>query len=264
MNLFQIKGPIDTIAPETVFLIGDFPIANSTLAIVLVAVLIALACFFIIRKFKINPNKIQICFEIIYEGIEAILSQITGKKFRSQILFSFIATLFIFIALANLITFIPGISSFTFNGVFVFRSPTADFNTTFALALGAILLIQFVSIKEWGFFGHIAKFFKFKEVYKGFKQGISEGMISLVDFFIGLLDIIGEIAKVISLSLRLFGNIYAGMVLTTVIFGALAYFLPVIWLGFGLLFGIVQAVVFSSLVAAYYMMAINPSRKESD
>ncbi len=264
MNFLQIKGPIDNIAPETVFHVGNFPVANSTLAIVLITVVLSWTCFFVIRNFKMNPGKVQIFFELIFESIENLLNQVTGNKMRSQLLLSFIASLFVFIVFSNLLTTIPGISSFTFNGIAMFRAPTGDFNTTLALAVGAVLMIQFISIKEWGFFGYVGKFLKFKEVYQGFRKGLGDGVISLVDFFIGLLDIIGEFTKIISLSLRLFGNIYAGMVLTTVIFGALAYFLPALWSGLGLLFGIVQAVVFSLLVSAYYMMAINPAKEKGD
>jgi F-type H+-transporting ATPase subunit a len=121
--------------------------------------------------------------------------------------------------------------------------------------------LNILSIKEWGFFGYLGKFFKFKEIYLGFKKGIGEGLMSIIDFLIGLLDIIGEIAKVISLSLRLFGHMYSAEVLEPLMVWALAYFVPVIWSSMSLLSGVVQAVVFGSLVTAYYMLSI---KEESD
>ena len=99
-------------------------------------------------------------------------------------------------------------------------------------------------------------FIKIKELYNGFRKSFKDGLFSIIDFFIGFLDIISELAKVISLSLRLFGNIYAGIVLTSVIFTGMAYILPSVWVGMGLLFAIVQAVVFSSLITAYYVLAV--------
>lgn len=77
------------------------------------------------------------------------------------------------------------------------------------------------------------------------------------------MDIISEIAKVISLSFRLFGNIYAGQVMAVIIMGALAYALPAVWSSLGILFGLVQAIVFGSLVAAYYMIALKPPEESS-
>ena len=73
-----------------------------------------------------------------------------------------------------------------------------------------------------------------------------------------LFNIIGEIAKIISLSFRLFGNMYAGIVLTSVFLSILAYVLPSILVATGLLFAIVQTVVFGSLIAIYYMLSLKP------
>lgn len=262
MNFIQLERAIDTIAPQIIFQIGNFPISNSTLFIIFIIILISITIFFTIRKFSLNPKPVQVVFEIIYESIEDLLNQITGQKKYTEILYPFIGALFIFIGLSNLLGFIPGLTSITYNNISILRTPTADFNTTFSLALSAIIIIHLISIRDWGLFGHLGKFFKFKEVYFGFKKSISDGFVSIIDFLIGLLDIIGEIAKIISLSLRLFGNLYAGIVLATVIMGAFAYFVPVIWTALGILFGVVQAVVFGALVTAYYMMAIKIKEDE--
>jgi F-type H+-transporting ATPase subunit a len=79
--------------------------------------------------------------------------------------------------------------------------------------------------------------------------------MAIIDFFIGLLDIVGEATKVISLSLRLFGNMYAGQVLAIIILGFFSIVVPSIWLAMNLFVGVLQAVVFASLVASYYMLA---------
>jgi F-type H+-transporting ATPase subunit a len=191
-----------------------------------------------------------------------LIQQITASEKHAKRVFPIIGAMLVYLTIANLIGLIPGLSEFTYNGTPVFRSPTADFNTTFGLAFGAILVLQFVSIKDYGLFGHIGKFFKFKEVYQGFRKGVSAGFVALIDFFVGVLDIIGELAKIISLALRLFGNMYAGNVLMVIIMGALAYVLPAVWLGMNIFVGILQAMVFSALVAAYYMLAIKPEDEE--
>jgi len=85
-----------------------------------------------------------------------------------------------------------------------------------------------------------------------------DGFVGLVDFFVGLLDIVGEIAKVVSLTFRLFGNIYAGQVLAIIIMGAFAFVLPTVWAVMSNFTGILQGFVFAALVAVYYSLTIKP------
>ena len=80
--------------------------------------------------------------------------------------------------------------------------------------------------------------------------------MAIIDFLIGLLDIISEFAKVISLSLRLFGNMYAGEILASILLGAFALMVPAPWLAMNLLVAVIQAIVFGSLCAAYYTLAV--------
>ena len=196
--------------------------------------------------------------EIGYEASFDFIKRLAGDEKRAKTLFPFIGTLFVFIASSSLLHLLPGLESITFHGERIFRAPTSDFNTTFALALGALIIIQIASIADFGVLGYFGKFFKFKEVYHSFKKGISSGLIGIVEFFIGLLEIISELSKVISLSLRLFGNIYAGMILVSVALGAMAYILPTIVMVSEAMFGLIQTIVFGSLVAIYYILSTKP------
>lgn len=260
--MLSVAREISPIGPETVAWIGSFKIANSTMLLFFIILLLALFCFLVVRKFKIRAGNTQLVTEIIYEGIAGFIDQITGNRERTNKIFPIIATIFIFVGISNLIGLIPGLTSIKIGEVALFRSPTADFNTTFVLALGSVLVLQLVSIKEWGLLEHINKFVKVKDVYRGFQKGLKSGMMSIIDFLIGLLDIIGEFAKIFSLSLRLFGNMYAGEVLMVIIMGGLAYVVPSLWLSMNVLVGVIQALVFGSLVVAYYMLAIKPDDNE--
>lgn len=255
MNFLQIPKSIHSVSSETIFNVAGFKINNSTLFIVLIVFLVAAFCFFAVRRFRLIPGKTQAVTEIIYEGIENFLVSLTGNKKEAGLLLPFIGALFIFIAISNLFGMLPGLESFTWEGIQIFRTPTSDFNTTFSLALSALLIIQLMSILDFGFWGYLGRFFKFKEIYYGFKEGISAGFISIIEFFIGLLEAISEFTKVISLSLRLFGNVYAGITLTSVIFGIFSYFLPSILMASEMLFAVIQTIVFGSLVTVYYILA---------
>ena len=117
------------------------------------------------------------------------------------------------------------------------RGANTDINTTLAIALVAMFMVQFWGFSALGFFGHIGKFINFKD--------------GPVGFFVGLLEGISEIAKVISFSFRLFGNIFAGEVLLV----AMMFLIPLIgiipFLGLELFVGIIQAFIFSMLTLVF-------------
>lgn len=256
MSIFRIQREIVGVTPEAILKIGDFKIANTTLLSIFILLLLVAFCFLVVKKYKVRANKSQTVVELLVESMLGLIKQITGSEKYAKVLFPLIASLFVYIGIANLIPIVPGLTSITIGDASLFRSPTADFNTTFGLALACVILTHVVSIKDWGVFGHLGKFFKFKEVYQGFKKGIKSGVMALIDFAIGLLDIIGEVAKVVSLSLRLFGNMYAGEILAGLILGAFAFGLPIVWSAMGLLSAVIQALVFGSLITAYYMLSV--------
>jgi|SRR3989344_3248288 len=264
MNFLGVQRPIDTVNSQTIFSVGGFPINNTTISIALLALLLLFFYVIVIRKFVMQPGKMQIVVETIYQQVETFLFRITSSKKKARDLVPVIGSVFVFILLSNWLAVLPVLGSITFDNKSLFRAPTADYSTTFSLALGCLIIIHFESIKHFGILGYISRFFKFKDVYIGFRKSIGEGMLSIIHFFIGILDIISEFARLVSVSLRLFGNIYAaGMVLGTVMTGIIAYFVPAIFTGLGLLFGAVQAVVFSSLITIFYMLSLPESSPEA-
>ncbi len=255
MNFLQIKGGIPGIEPEILFKVFGYPVASSTLFIFFILVMFLVLGILFSKKLKMIPSGIQSVLEMIYEAISDFISSIVGKD-RADVVIPIIGSLFVYIGVSNLIGIIPGLTSITFGGVSIFRVPTTDFNTTVGLAVASVLFLQIVSIMDFGVLGHFGKFFKFKELFLGFKKGIGPGLLSFIDLFVGIIEFIGEFARIISLSFRLFGNMYAHEVLAVVIMGALAYALPAVWSMMGLLVGVVQALVFGSLIAVYYSLSI--------
>ena len=256
MDLLRINREIPGIGPDTVFSIGNFPVANTTLMMVCIALFIAVIALVMKKRDNLIPDKIQNFVEGFYEYIYDLINQVTGNPKVTAKVFPLIGSLLIFILLANIEGLLPIINELTYNGTAVFRAPTSDFNTTFALAFFFLFLIQFEAIRKGGFGAYLGKFFQFKQVWVAFRKSIKDGMISLIMFGIGILDIISEIAKVVSLSLRLFGNMYAGQVLSVVILAGFAYGLPVLWMTLSVLSVVVQTAVFALLVTAYYSTSV--------
>lgn len=260
-----VKQAITPLHSEVLFTIGSFPITNTVMMGFFFFVVIFIGALMMRSWLKVSPSRGQLYIESFFELITGLVQGLAeNKEKRVRELEPILTALFVFLLVSNTISLLPLLGGeILYDGKVLFRSPTSDFSTTFALALGAVILMQLASMKEYGFLTHIGKYIKVKEVYQGFKRGIGDGFMAIVDFLIGLLDIIGELAKIASLSLRLFGNVYAGQVLLVIIMGALAYGLPVLWLGMSTFSGIIQAVVFVSLVGSFYMLSVKPDDETS-
>ncbi len=262
MDFFRLERDIFNVKPEIIFEFFGFYIANSTMLIFLIAFIFLFVGIFFISKFKIIPNNFQLIIEIIFEKTSKLIKKVTSGHSHTQKILPVILTILFYFVVSNIILIVvPGLSSITYNGTSIFRTPASDFNTVFGIALVAIIIINYFAIKEMGTFSYLGRFFKFKEVFLGFKKSLSKGFIALINFFVGLLEIISEFAKIISLSFRLFGNIYAGEVLSIVLLGSFIYVLPAMWNLYGGFIGILQAVIFAALIAAYYGLSVETKKK---
>lgn len=258
-SFFQVHEPLPTIAAPVLGSVGPISIATSSITVLLITVLVLILCSFSLKS-KLIPNRLQHLFEMLYEAIASFITTIVGDKKRADTIIPYVGALMVYLIIANLLPMMPGVSGFyvTILGehVTLFRGVTTDFNTTFGLALAVIITMQVVGMKEQGVVGYLSHFIQIKQVYQGFRKSTGDGLVSIVGFFVGLIEIISEFAKVLSLSLRLFGNLFAHEVLTVILLGAFAYGVPAIWMGMGVLVGIVQSVVFVALVTVYYTLVL--------
>jgi F-type H+-transporting ATPase subunit a len=134
----------------------------------------------------------------------------------------------------------------------LFRPANSDLNLTIAMAIVSVVFSHVLGIMTVGFFVHWNRFFQFGSIWNAIKTLKPMNIIvSLVEFVVGLIEFISEIAKVLSLSLRLFGNIFAGEVLITVISSIFAYGMPLPFMTLEIIVGVVQALVFSMLSLVY-------------
>lgn len=245
-----------SIASEALFKIGDFTVTNTVTSLVLnlVFFLILIA---ITQSFKVtNPNKFQLAIEGIFSAITGFIDQLAGGPKKAEKVKPVVFVLIFYLLVSNLLlSFLPILSGLKVGDVAMFRSATNDFNSTLAIAICMVLLVQITAIRSGSFIKYIFKFFPINKVILGFRKGIKTGLTSLIDIFIGLLDIVSELARVLSLSLRLFGNMFAGDVLLSIFLTIFAVLLPIPVIGLGLLSGSVQAVVFGALVTSYLLGA---------
>ncbi len=240
-----------SLAPEALFMIGSFPITNTLLwELVLSGVLMAVA---IKTSFSLRsvPSGLQNFLEVIVEGGFGVVKSVMGdNEKRAKRAFPLVFTMFLFILLANIFTFLPGAASLSKGGVPVFRAVMSDYGMVFVMTIITIVTVQIVAIISAGPFGYIKQFID---------------LSSPLNFVLGLMNIVGEIAKILSLSFRLFGNMFAGEVLGSVMLFLAPFFIPLPFAFLGLITAVIQAVVFSMLTTIFISMAADlaPPEKRS-
>ncbi len=135
------------------------------------------------------------------------------------------------------------------------RGSTADINTTIALAIMAVLganIFGVFSIGIWKTFNKYVNLKVLGEVFTKVRHEPTVIIVAPVTFFVGLIEIVGEFAKIASLSFRLFGNVFAGEVLLASMAALVAYAVPIPFLFLEVLVGVVQALIFSILLVVYF------------
>lgn len=282
-----------SLAAEKLGSIAGFPITNSLLTTWVVMALLTLFSLKATWKMRLIPTGFQLFAEIVVGGLYDFFSSVVGihiKKF-----FPFIATLFIYILVANWVGLLPGVGTIGFfhapkkevqvrelaipnlpkaldteikygtpevvlesegletnaevakegekEPAFtpLFRAATADLNMTIALAIVSIIAMQYFGFKTLGMH-YSGRFVSFKDP---------------ITFAVGLLEIMSDLSKVLSFAFRLFGNIFAGEVLLAVIAFIMPFIVPLPFLAMELFVGIIQALVFSMLSAAFFSMAVS-------
>jgi F-type H+-transporting ATPase subunit a len=204
--------------------------------------------FLLKGRLKPVPGKVQGLIEVLIEGAENFMTTVTGDKEKTRRFFPLIITFFLFILISNWMGILPGVGSIGLletgeHGtvlVPLFRSTNSDINMTIALAMISVMATQIFGISLVGFFKYASRFISFK---------------GPIDFFVGILESIAEVAKIISFSFRLFGNIFAGEVLLMVIFSLIPLLIPLPFLFLEIFVGFVQALVFSMLTLVFLTVA---------
>jgi len=233
--------PEISIKAEPLFKIGSFAFTNSLFTSLIVFFLFLLLGLIYNKEARLKKKSqfyylINFILKTIYQLFESILKE------KTMIFFPIFAGFFLYILLNNWFGLLPGIGSLLFHHLPIFRGNNADLNATISLALIAFVLIQLNGMKYLGVKGYLKKFFNIS---------------NQINFFVGIFETISEFSKIISFSFRLFGNIFAGEVLITI----MAFLIPVLvtfpFLLLEVFVGLIQALVFSMLSAVFLSMAIS-------
>lgn len=252
-----------SLKPTPLFHVGDFYVTNSMLVTWIVAVGVILCAQAATRKIKPIPSGFQNFWEWLVESLYDFLGSIIGADLVKRT-FWFFATIFIFILFTNWAGLIPGVGTIGWGhhdpatGAFnidraLFRGGNADLNMTTAMSAIFFVLWFVWAIQANGVGGFLKHIF----APKGEMSGIMLVFMSVIFFLVGWLEVISILFRPVSLSFRLFGNIYAGEVMLesmSKIVPALSWLLPIPFYFMEILVGIVQALVFMLLTAVFTML----------
>ena len=255
---------LPTAAP-TIFHIWKFPVTNSMLVTWIVAILVIVFAQYSTRNMKEVPDGAQNFWEFLVESLYTFLEEIVGSDLIQKT-FWFFATIFIFIFFTNWFGLLPGVGTLgwghaTTNGFEVtepwLRGGNADLNMTFAMAMIFMVMWFIWALQSNGINGFILHIFG----PKGDSQGALKYFMILVFFLVGFIEVISIAFRPISLSFRLYGNVFAGENLLDAMSNTVQHpawakavfsvLLPIPFYLLELLVGFVQAIVFMLLTAVF-------------
>ena len=225
-----------TLSPDQNILFEIWGIAiNATVFFTwVVMALLTLGAAFITHNLRpdVPPDRWRTTLEVIVLGIQSQIEEVSGR--REDHLLYFAGTLFLFVAVSNLLLVLPG-----------FEPPTASLSTTTALALSVLIAVPLFGITSRGLGGYLKTYL--------------EPSVVMLPF-----NIISEASRSISLAIRLYGNIMSGAVIAAILLSIVPFFFPVVMDVLGLLTGMIQAYIFAILATVYISSATASSQPKKD
>jgi F-type H+-transporting ATPase subunit a len=242
-----------SLSPEIIVHAGGFPVTNTIVSTLLVDVVLIAMAVVISRRTTLVPSGLQSLFEPLVVYFYDLTEQIAGSKVKT--IFPWFASFFLFIVFANLLALLPGFGTIGFfenvtkegkttkELIPLFRAATSDFNVTLALGTVSIVATHVIAFRYNGFIGYIKKFLS----------------LNPITLFIGLLEFFLEGVKILSLSFRLFGNIFAGETVLATVSGLSAFLAPIPFLFLETIIAVVQALVFAMLTMVFMALLATTS-----
>lgn len=243
------KGIVIHLAAEKVGELFGIPITNTLITSWVTVALLALVAILVGTNLRVIPGKLQLLFEEMFAWILNFMEETLGSKRLAEKFFPLIMSMFLFILFGNLLGLFPGIGSITImkevhghlESIALFHPINTDLNVTLAITIIAFLVIEISGVVILGVLKYGSKFVNFK---------------SVIGFLVGIIELFSEIARLISFSFRLFGNMFAGKTLILVVMFFVPYILPVPLMLFEAFVGFIQAAIFSLLTLFFIKIAI--------
>ena len=268
----SVSAPEPNLPAPVLFHVFGLPITNTIIAGWITVVFLAVVSWLITRRIKLVPGRLQTTFEFILGWVYDFCTSVAGEK-NGRKFFPVICTIFLFVAFNAWLSLIPGFGSIQIHihghEYELLRGSNTDLNTPLAIALVSFVFVEYYGLKTLGIkymrkFVNVGGFFSsVGHVFKGrVKKGLTGLFSGLIDIFVGGLETLSELIRIVSFTFRLFGNMTAGEILIMVA----AFLIPMAigWMVYGLelFIGFIQALVFSGLTLAFVSMAVASHEEE--
>lgn len=277
-----VDPPHVALSGEPILSRGPAWLTNSLMMTLIVDAIIIIMALAATARMKLIPGRWQNIMEAMLEYLYGLSESVAGRDARR--FFPWVVTIFLLVIVSNWSGLIPGVGSVGFyhdaaggghamaggaqlamadgklilvepaavaaateggkKFVPLLRSPSADLNLTFALAIMTMVMVQVWGVRSLGL-GYFSKFFTFR----------GEGGMRYINAFVGILELISEFSRVIAFGFRLFGNIFAGEIVLATMAFLITFWLPIPFYVLEIFVGFVQALVFMMLALVFFSMA---------
>jgi len=262
-----VDQPHPELPAEVVFHLFGFPITNSIMGAWVTIIFLVGFSYAVTRRMKLIPSRLQSLFESLlgwlYNFCQSVAGEENGRRF-----FPVVATIFLFVALNAWLSLIPGFGSITVETaegeVHLLRGANTDINMPLALALMSFVFVEFFGIRSGGGIRYLGKFINVGQFFRSvgqlfrgrLKAGLSGLITGVINIFVGFLEALSELVRIVSFTFRLFGNMTAGEILLLIAMFLIPWIFALPFYGLELLVGFVQALIFGGLTLVFLTVAV--------
>ncbi len=266
LSWLNIPRPEPKLPAEVVFHLFGFPITNSIIGAWITIIFLVGFSYAVTRRLKLIPGRLQSAFEFLLGSLYNFCQSVAGEK-NGRRFFPVVATIFLFVVFNAWLSLIPGFGSIeiiTAEGehVHLLRGANTDINVPLALALISFVFVEYFGLKSLGI-RYLGKFINVGQFLGGIGQilrgrlraGFSGLITGVIDIFVGFLEALSELVRIISFTFRLFGNMTAGEILLLIAAFLVPWIFALPFYGLELLVGFVQALIFAGLTLVFLTVA---------
>ena len=261
-----VTKPHPELPAEVVFHLFGVPVTNSIIGTWVTIIFVGGFCFIATRKLTLIPGRKQALLESVVEALLKFCESVAGEK-NGRRFFPIVATIFLFVAFNAWLSLLPGFGSIvvhTSEGeVHLLRGANTDVNTPLAVAFISFFFVEIIGFSTLGI-GYGKKFINLGGLVQSgrfliqgkVKAALSGLVLGGINVFVGLIELVSELIRIVSLTIRLFGNMTAGEILLMVAVFLMPWLFALPFYGLELLVGFVQALIFASLTLIFLTMAV--------
>ncbi len=270
----SVPRPDPRLPAEEIFHLFGFPVTNSIIATWFTIIGLVGVSFVVTRRIRLIPSRLQSVLEFTLGWLLNFCQSVAGEK-NGRRFFPVVATIFLFVIINAWLSLLPGFGSILVTGpegeaVPLLRGANTDINLPLALALVSFVFVEYFGLRSLGF-RYLGKFIKVRQFFKSIgqlfrgrlKAGLSGLFTGFIDIFVGMLEALSELVRIVSFTFRLFGNMTAGEILLLIIAFLVPWVLVLPFYGLELLVGFVQALIFAGLTLVFVTIAVTPHEAEA-